>query len=916
MKRIIISMLILLFVITNASIFAASSVYESENFSAQSGCSVGTSQWPYFGTGYVQYGASGSWAEWNNINASTAGNFTLIFKYFNNAGSNSTFKLYINGIYLRDLTLKPSNAASNSDWKVVRAVVSLNTGNNTVRLVSATSNSNQLVDNLAVSGNAITSPPSPVYDVANYGAVGNGSTVNTTAIQNAINACAGTGGSVYLHDGTFMTGTLVLKSNMTLYIDESATIKGTSNTGDYPDCIPNTNNWMPVSGECGKALIYAAAQSNLTITGGGTINGNSNMSVWTGKERTRPIALYLTTSSNVKVTNIDVLNSNCWTFVPLEVTGLTVDGVNVQSTESPNRDGLDPCDCHDVTITNSSIVGADDGFCLKSGSAMGNDNFLVQNCTILSTSNPIKFGTTSYGGFTNITCQDVCIQYTSYSKAGISLGIADGGKVDNVKFINVRMGGQNCPLYVLNGGGIRDRHPSGSPSRKGSASLPVGNILFQDIDARNCLSNIGCFFTGTIDSGTTYRINGLTFNNVKVGTKGGMTSTPSAPREYLASDYPDYMWFGSGSLPAYGFYIRHANAVSMSNVTFTVDSPDVRQAIVQTDVTNSATSTPTPTSAATPTPTPGPTSTPGGSTVKAEAETGTLSGGTTTATSRSGYSGTGYVTNFVNTGDAVTVNVNMSSAGSYNLKIGYYSQYEDKPNEVYVNGTSLGLKTFTLSTAWTELNIGAISLNVGNNTIGITKTANSWGYIDVDYFLIEGGSSSTPTPAATSTPTPTPAVTPTPTFTPTPGPTATPGGALITNLSVKDTANAGSWSIQSNIQTGNTQFGDRAYAFTSMPSSVAGSDWIRTANASKAYTTDPLVTFTVTRNADVYVAHDDRISPKPSWLSGWTDTGENIVNNETTPRTFSIYKKSYAAGTVSLGNCGNTSYDMYTIIVK
>lgn len=907
MKRKIISkwsfLLVLFFVTSTTSIFAASSVYEAENFSAQSGCSLGTSQWPYFGTGYVQFGASGSWFEWNNINAASTGNFTLIFKYFNNASGNSTFKLYLNGAYIRDLILKPSNFESNQDWNVVRAVVSLNAGNNTVKLVSNTSNTNQLVDNLAVSDNAIAGPPSPVYDVASYGAVGNGSTVNTTAIQNAINACAGTGGSVYIHDGTFMTGTLVMKSNMTLYIAESATIKGTANKSDYPDCIPNTNNWMVTNGECGKALIYAAGQSNLTITGGGTINGNSNESVWTGAERTRPIALYLTTSSNVKVTNVDVLESNCWTFTALEVTGLTIDGVNVRSTGSPNRDGFDPCDCHDVTVTNSSFAGADDGFCPKSGSAMGNDSFLVKNCTILSTSNPIKFGTTSYGGFTNITFQDICVPYTSYSKAGISLGIADGGKVDNVKFINIRMGGQKCPLYVLNGAGVRDRKPNGAPSRKGSASLPVGNILFQDVDARNCLDKVGCFFTGTIYNGTTYRINGLTFNNVKVNNKGGVTSIPAAPREYQSSDYPDYMWFGSGPLPAYGFYIRHANAVSMSNVIFSLDSSDVRQAIIQTDVTNSSTSTPTPTL--------GPTPTPGGSTVKAEAESGTLAGGATIATSRSGYSGAGYVTNFVNTGDAVTDSVSMSSAGSYNLKIRYFSEFGDKPNEVYVNGISLGLKTFTQTTTWTELNIGAISLNTGNNTIGITKTASGWGWIDVDYFLVEGGSSST------STPTPTPTATSTPTYTPTPGPTSTPGGAVvISNLVVNDTANAANWSIQSNIQSGNTQFGDRAYAFTSVPASVAGSNWIRTANSSKAYTGDPLVTFTISRNADVYVAHDDRISPKPSWMSGWTDTGDNIVNNEATPRTFSLFKKSYAAGTVSLGNCGNTSYNMYTIIVK
>jgi polygalacturonase len=141
--------------------------------------------------------------------------------------------------------------------------------------------------------------------------------------------------------------------------------------------------------------------------------------------------------------------------------------------------------------------------------------------------------------------------------------------------------------------------------------------------------------------------------------------------------------------------------------------------------------------------------------------------------------------------------------------------------------------------------------------------------------------------------------------------------SVITNLSVNDSANSADWSIQSNLQVGNQQYGDRTFSLTAVPPSVAGNEWIRTANDSKAYASDPLATFTVTSSADVYVAHNDSISTKPSWLSGWTDTGENIVNNESTPRTFSLYKKSFTANsTVSLGNNGSTSYGMYIVIVK
>src|SRR5262249_6443084 len=142
----------------------------------------------------------------------------------------------------------------------------------------------------------------------------------------------------------------------------------------------------------------------------------------------------------------------------------------------------------------------------------------------------------------------------------------------------------------------------------------------------------------------------------------------------------------------------------------------------------------------------------------------------------------------------------------------------------------------------------------------------------------------------------------------------------ITNLTVNDAANAPNWSIQPSLDQGDIQYGDRTYVLTTVPASVAGSEWIRTANDSKNFTGSTLVTFTVTAAADVYVALNDRITPLPSWLgsaNGWTDTGENLVNSESPPRTFSLFRKSFPGGArVALGNNGSTSSGLYTVIVK
>jgi YVTN family beta-propeller protein len=137
---------------------------------------------------------------------------------------------------------------------------------------------------------------------------------------------------------------------------------------------------------------------------------------------------------------------------------------------------------------------------------------------------------------------------------------------------------------------------------------------------------------------------------------------------------------------------------------------------------------------------------------------------------------------------------------------------------------------------------------------------------------------------------------------------------VISNLSVKDTANAADWSVQASLQNGAVQYGDRTYAFTTVPSLVAGGRWIRTANDSKSFTGDPTVTFTISQSADVYVAIDDRVGARP-WMTGWTNTGQKLVNNEGEPRSFTIFRKNFPAGTVSLGP-STSAGSMYTVIVK
>jgi polygalacturonase len=149
--------------------------------------------------------------------------------------------------------------------------------------------------------------------------------------------------------------------------------------------------------------------------------------------------------------------------------------------------------------------------------------------------------------------------------------------------------------------------------------------------------------------------------------------------------------------------------------------------------------------------------------------------------------------------------------------------------------------------------------------------------------------------------------------------TAPPPAAIIYGLSVGDTANAANWSLQSDVEVGDTEFGDRTFAFNTVPSAVAGGQWIRRANASKSSSVNPIASFSITNAADVYVGWDSRVAT-PNWMAtaGYTNTGLSLVNNEGTPRTFNLWKKNYPAGTVSLGgqNSNPNASDMYTVIIK
>ena len=427
-------------------------------------------------------------------------------------------------------------------------------------------------------GSMIGSPPTPVFDPLTYGAVADGTTVNTTAIQAAIDACTGSGGSVYLHGGTYLTGTLNLKSGMTFYVDRSATLLGSVNNADYPNqTLADPANFAP--GGIDKALIFMAGATNVNITGGGTINGSGYNNPWwiQGSESTRPMLISANSCSDIGIQNIYLQDAGCWGLVPVETTYVMLRNILFNTRPYGNRDGFDITDSQHVMVENCTLNTEDDTICPKSGIPSGLSDVTVQNCYLMGSTvaNGIKFGTASYGQFTGITFQDIYIK--NMTKSGTSLECVDGAQISNVTFRRIEMYKVNAPIYVVIG--RRESISTGYPARIGS----VNNILYEDILGAYLGAATGNPVSGLSYGGVRYGLSNLTFRRVNLTYPGGVTTIPAEPPE-MGTQYPECTdW---GNLPAYAYFLRHADNVTFSGCSNGLATADARPSFFTDDVTN------------------------------------------------------------------------------------------------------------------------------------------------------------------------------------------------------------------------------------------------------------------------------------------------------------------------------------------
>lgn len=460
---------------------------------------------------------------------------------------------------------------------------------------------------------AKTSPKA--FLITQYGAVPDGKTLNTQAIQKAIDAAfKNKGGQVIFPKGRFLSGSIVMKSNVSLYFEKEAVLLGSTNPKDYLNMVFEGRPVSPKADDNSQmALILANKANNIAIKGKGTIDGqglqlalNIDSLHHAGvaidpkyslrrnrpNETMRPKLFRFSQCDAVLIEGLKVGAASCWGLSFELCSNLTLDKLTIVNRSYWNNDGMDITDCKNVKVVNCDINAADDGICLKSYyPGYANDGIYIANCTIKSSASAIKFGTASFGGFKNVVIKDIKV-YDTFRSA-IAIESVDGAIIENIAVSNIDA--------VNTGNAIFIRLGQRSGDKPGSIkNVSIKNIKVQvpfgrpDINYDLRGPEVDFFhnpFPSSIVGMEGFAIENVVLENIEINYPGraskgmayvSLNRLDQVPE--VVKEYPEFSMFGE--LPAYGFYVRHANGISFKNIKLTLDDSDFRPAFIFDDVKN------------------------------------------------------------------------------------------------------------------------------------------------------------------------------------------------------------------------------------------------------------------------------------------------------------------------------------------
>ncbi len=407
------------------------------------------------------------------------------------------------------------------------------------------------------------------FSVRDFGAAGDGGRLDTSAIQKAVDAAAAAGGGVVrFPPGAYLSGTIVLKSGVTLRVEKDATILGSKNLDDYPPLVPACRSYTDNYTE--RSLIYAEGRENLCIEGPGAIDGQG--AAFKGPYKRRPYLMRLVECRKIIVRDVLLKDAAMWVQHYLACDDVRIGNVRVRSRVNHNNDGIDIDGCRRVEISGCDIVSGDDAICLKSTLDRRCEDVFVRRCDVSSLCNGLKLGTETNGGFRNVRFRECRVYDTKL--AGLALLIVDGGTLEDVEAEDIRMEGVGAAVFVRLG----DR---GRPFKEGMDRPGVGklrNVAIRRVRAEGA-GRIGSSVVGLPG----HPVEAVRLEDVSIVSAGG--GRPDDARRVppeRPEAYPEFNMFGV--LPASGLYLRHVKGVSLERVVLRTASEDARPAVVLSDV--------------------------------------------------------------------------------------------------------------------------------------------------------------------------------------------------------------------------------------------------------------------------------------------------------------------------------------------